>query len=64
MTLEKQLTAEINAFLTNSGMFATHFGVQAMNDPGFVFDLRKGRRVWPHTADKVRAYINDNSKAA
>lgn len=37
------LKAEIERFLRITGMSATKFGMQAVNDPRFVFDLREGR---------------------
>lgn len=47
----------VEAFLKTTGMTATAFGRGAVGDPGFVFDLRDGRRIWPETEGKVRAFI-------
>jgi 2,4-dienoyl-CoA reductase-like NADH-dependent reductase (Old Yellow Enzyme family) len=43
LTAEKFLS-EIDAFLKRSGMSATAFGREALNDPSFVHDLRNGRK--------------------
>ena len=33
------------------------FGRKALNDPHLVADIRKGRRLWPETESKVRAFM-------
>ena len=38
-------------------MAATRFGRDAVGDPRFVFDLRKGREPRPETEHRVRRYI-------
>ena len=38
-------------------MEPTALGKQALGDPNFVFDLRKGRSPSTRTIDKVRAWI-------
>jgi sulfate adenylyltransferase subunit 2 len=48
---------EINDFLGQSGREATVLGKQAMGDPNFVFDLRKGRAPSARTMDKVRDWM-------
>jgi hypothetical protein len=62
-TEQQKLTAEVESFLRASGMSPSAFGHEAVTDRGFVFDLRKGRRVWPETADKVRRFIRERSEA-
>lgn len=52
-----QLLDEIEAFLKASGMSATAFGTQALNDPAFVQDLRDGRDPKLSTADRIREFM-------
>lgn len=51
------LLREIEKFLRTSGISAARFGREAMQDPRFVFDLRKGREPRRGTVIKVRAYL-------
>jgi sulfate adenylyltransferase subunit 2 len=48
---------EIEAFLAHSETDATALGKQALGDPSFVFDLRKGRSPSTRTIDKMRAFM-------
>lgn len=48
---------QIEVFLKKTGMTATAFGFNAVNDPNFVGDLRRGRRPSLDTADRVKAYM-------
>lgn len=57
----KALPDLIDQYLARTGMNPTAFGKQAMGDPTFVFDLRKGRRCWPETEAKVRDFIRANA---
>ncbi len=47
--------AAVETYLKSSGLDATTFGKQALGDPSFVFDLRKGRSPSLRTIEKVRA---------
>lgn len=47
----------VEAFLKRVDMAPVTFGREAMNDPHFVRDLRNGRRLWPETEAKVRAFM-------
>lgn len=47
----------VEAFLERADMAPVTFGREAMNDPHFVRDLRNGRRLWPETEAKVRAFM-------
>lgn len=38
-------------------MPATRFGREAVSDPRFVFDLRRGREPRPQTIERVRAFL-------
>jgi len=51
------LLSEIEAFLAESGVTATKFGLAAVNDGHLVGNLRKGASVTLKTADRVRGYI-------
>ncbi len=53
----KSCWAEIEAFLAETGLTPTKFGVAAVNDGHLVANLRKGNSVTLKTADKVRAHI-------
>jgi 2,4-dienoyl-CoA reductase-like NADH-dependent reductase (Old Yellow Enzyme family) len=55
------LVAVIDAFLDERAISHVSFGRAAMNDPHFVRDLRKGRRVWPETEAKVRAFMANHA---
>jgi hypothetical protein len=50
---------KIEEFLASSGMSATNFGIKAMNNPTFVFDIRNGRQCLDSTKDKVLDFINN-----
>ena len=50
---------DVEKFLRNSDMPATRFGRQAVRDPRFVFDLRRGREPRPSTIEKVRAFLEE-----
>jgi len=55
------LLQEIENFLARQdvAMSETGFGKQAVNDGKFIPNLRAGRRVWPETEDRVRAFMRD-----
>jgi hypothetical protein len=53
----EKFVAEVEAFLKASGMSATVFGKAAVNDPKFVFNIRKGRQPSLRLVDRVNAYI-------
>ena len=56
-TIAQTFLAEIERHLASKDIEASAFGKQALGDPNFVFDLRKGRSPSTRTMDKVRAYI-------
>jgi 2,4-dienoyl-CoA reductase-like NADH-dependent reductase (Old Yellow Enzyme family) len=58
MDSETPLPAAIDRFIAEHGMSPVTFGRKALNDPHFVRDLRKGRRVWPETDEKVRSFMS------
>lgn len=58
-----ELLARIDRFCAEHGISRSAFGDKAMNDPRFVFDLEAGRELRRKTADRVEAFIRDNSNA-
>lgn len=57
MTSAERLLADIEAFLSESGMTASAFGRAAAKDPNFVGDLRGGRKPNLDLADRVWSFI-------
>ena len=51
------LLRDVEKFLRASQISAARFGRDAMRDPRFVFDLRKGREPRLETVSRVRAYL-------
>lgn len=58
MMTHDALKAEIERFLQITKMKPTTFGVRAANDPGFVFDLRKGREPRSPTVRRVTEFMS------
>lgn len=48
----------IERYLRRSATPPTRFGREAMGDPRFVFDLRKGRQPRPPTAARAAAWLD------
>jgi phosphopantothenoylcysteine decarboxylase / phosphopantothenate---cysteine ligase len=61
--LARDLLAEIEAFLADSGLTATKFGLAAVNDGHLVANLRRGHSVTLKTADRVRAFMRQRVDA-
>lgn len=51
------LLTDIEAFMAAHDMGAATFGDMAMRDRHLVRQLRGGRRIWPETEAKVRAFM-------
>lgn len=51
------LLAEIDRFRKRVEISETAIGIGAVNDGKLVADLRKGRRCWPETAQKVLDFM-------
>lgn len=51
------LLREVEKFIRRSDIAPTRFGREAVGDPRFVFDLRKGRDPRPRTVERVRAFL-------
>lgn len=54
---QQQFRDKISKFMTRHNMDRTRFGLLAMNDPMFVFDLDKGRSPSMKTSDRVLAFM-------
>lgn len=54
---QRTLISEIEAFLADTGMGESYFGKKAVGNSEIVSRLRDGRRIWPDTEDRVRAFI-------
>ena len=52
--------ADLDAFLEATGTAPAAFGRLAMGDPNFVLEVRHGRRTWPKTKARARAYMAAN----
>lgn len=52
------LLRRIERYLRRSGTPATRFGRDAVRDPRFVFDLRRGREPRSPTLRRVHAYLD------
>lgn len=61
---KKEFLDRVEDFLTRARMAPTTFGIKAMEEPNFVFSLRKGRECREETRNKVLAFIaaNDNKE--
>lgn len=60
-TIAQTFLTDIEAFIAESDIDPTTLGKQALGDPSFVFDLRKGRSPSARTMDKVRAWMRGNA---
>lgn len=58
------LLQRIERHLKRSGMPVSKFGREAMRDPRFVSDLRRGRELRPATETRVRAWLDAHEPAA
>lgn len=52
-----KLIDDVEAFIAFHQISPTAFGQRALGDRHFVRQLRSGRRVWPETEAKVRAFM-------
>lgn len=56
-TLSEQFLSRVEAFLQASGLKSSEFGRQAVGDPNFVVNLRRGRSPTLATADRVLRFV-------
>ncbi len=59
VTMSRHFRERVEAFLEASGFKPTEFGRQAIGDPSFVLNLRRGRSPTLATADKVLTFITE-----
>lgn len=59
ISYSQSFTDDVEKFLKKTGVEPTIFGREALGDPSFVFDLRKGRSPSARTMDKVREWMNE-----
>lgn len=55
--MSNDLLSEIETFLTTEQMGASYFGKASCGNSEVVARLRDGRRVWPETEIKIRAFM-------
>jgi len=53
-----QFRRRIERYLKRTGITPTRFGQAVLNDRAFVFQLRKGRRVGPRVAARIKAWLD------
>jgi hypothetical protein len=53
------LLRRIEFYLRRSGTRPTRFGRDAVRDPRFVFDLRRGREPRPRVTERVTAFLDE-----
>ena len=58
------LLSRVERYLRRSGTPPTRFGREAVRDPRFVFDLRRGREPREPTARRVAAYLDQREGTA
>lgn len=59
MSERDKLLNEIEQFQAISGVSDTAFGAEALNDPNWIFRLRRGADPKMGTVDKVRRYMRE-----
>ena len=58
------IISEIDSFLQTNQMAESYFGRKAANDWKLVRQLRAGRRLWPDTETRIRAFMASYEKPA
>jgi len=61
-TIAQTFLADVESFITEADIDPTTLGKQALGDPSFVFDLRKGRSPSARTMDRVRNWMRNNGR--
>ncbi len=57
MTQSEQFVADVEAFLKANNLTPSAFGREALNDPSFVLELRRGRKPGLGSVDKVYEFM-------
>ena len=60
--MEKLIT-DIEDFCSRHGFAETRFGLESLGDKPFVSQLKAGRRVWPETEARIRAFMDTYTTA-
>lgn len=55
--MPQHFQSQIEEFIERHDLSPTTFGLWAMNDSRFVFDLQAGRRTFHETQEKVRTFM-------
>ena len=63
-TLEDRFNTRVEAFLRETGMSPTTFGMTAVGDPNLMRQIARGRSVSLRTADRVLAFIANHGTRA
>lgn len=63
MDIFEPFRQQVERYLEATGMDPTTFGVKALKDPNFVFQLRTGRCPRAKTLEKVSAFMAANPPA-
>ena len=58
----ENLAQRVDAYLKDTGISRTAFGVRVANDPNLVFQLQRGRNVTLLMADKILTAIEEPSE--
>jgi predicted transcriptional regulator len=58
-----QLLAEIEAYRARAGIDRTEFGLRSVHDGNFISRLEHGRNPRFETIDRIRAFMDKNTKA-
>jgi hypothetical protein len=61
--ISSQFRERVEAFITAHAFKPTEFGRQAVGDPSFVLNLRRGRSPTLATADKVLSFMAEFERA-
>ena len=60
----EQLLADIEIFLSETGMGPAYFGQVAARDSTLLKRLRRGGRVWPDKETEIRSFMNGRRNSA
>ncbi|MPW00431.1 hypothetical protein GDY84_07620 [Bombella apis] len=50
---------DVDEFLATHSLAPTKFGLLVMNDGKFISDVKRGRRIWAETEEKVRIFMRE-----
>lgn len=64
MMTQSDFLQTVEGCITTCGLTPTTFGKEALGDPTFVFELRRGRRCNLDTVERVMKFIEACKRAA